>query len=113
MAQKTNPTPPTPPVVEQTTTVSGYAISILAFIPVSKKDLARQVEIPTLLLAIQSGEKTIADLSGYLVGTDMKMNFINKRFPIDEARKMLEPKATVAHEPDHEADGVSGSGDDE
>ncbi len=87
------PTTPNPLATEQTTTVSGYAISILAFIPVSKKDLARQIEVPTLLRDIQEGRKTIADLNGYLTGTEMKMSFINKRFPIAEARAMMEPPA--------------------
>lgn len=99
MAKTTTPAPQ-PAVAEQTTTVSGYAISILAFIPVSKKDLARQIEVPTLLRDISEGRKTIADLAGYLHGTEMKMNFINKRYPVGEARAMMDPAAEkVAQEP--------------
>lgn len=90
------PPAPQPAVAEQTTTISGYAISILAFIPVSKKDLARQIEVPTLLRDISEGRKTIADLAGYLHGTEMKMNFINKRYPVGEARSMMEPAAQPA-----------------
>jgi len=82
---------PVMPQAEQTTTVSGYAIQILAFIPIGKKDLEKQVAIPTLLLDIQNGHKTIADLAPYLHDHEMRQNFINKRFPIATAAKMLAP----------------------
>lgn len=88
----TTPAPtPVMPQAEQTTTVSGYAIQILAFIPIGKKDLAKQVAIPTLLLDIQNGTKTIADLAPYLHDHEMRQNFINKRFPVQTAAKMLSP----------------------
>lgn len=89
MAKPTVQTPPPPPAAEQTTTVSGYAISILAFIPVNKKDLARQIEIPTILQAVMTGEKDITALAPYLYGTEVRNNFVNKRYPASEAREML------------------------
>lgn len=98
MAKPTTATQTPTPTADQTTTVSGYAIGIFAFIPVDKKDLERQIAVPTLIRDIQNGTKTIADLAGYLHGTDMKANFLNKRFPIEEAKRMLAPPipATVA-----------------
>lgn len=88
------PTTQAPPVAaEQTTTVSGYAINILAFIPVDKKDLARQIEIPTVLQAVMTGAKDISALAPYLHGTEIRNNYINKRYPIEEARRMMEKKA--------------------
>lgn len=100
MAKPTVQTPPPPPAAEQTTTVSGYAISILAFIPVNKKDLARQIEIPTILQAVMTGEKDITALAPYLYGTEVRNNFVNKRYPISEAREMMKPRKK--HEPDGE-----------
>jgi len=91
---KTTPAP-TMPAAEQTTTISGYAIQILAFIPIGKKDLKRQAEIPILLLDLQEGRKTIADLAPYLHAPEVRQTFINKRFPITDAKVMLEPKQSV------------------
>lgn len=90
------PTAPTPIPAEQTTTVSGYAINILAFIPVDKKDLARQIEVPTVLQAVMSGEKDLTALAPYLYKPEVRNNFINKRYPISEAREMLQ--ARIANE---------------
>lgn len=106
---KTTPAP-VPVAAEQTTTVSGYAINILAFIPVDKKDLARQIEIPTILQAVMTGEKDITALAPYLYGTEVRNNYINKRYPLAEARAMMTPvaKAEARTEPTTRKPGLEG-----
>lgn len=83
------------PAKEQTTTVSGYAIQILAFIPIGKKDLKKQAEIPVLLMDIIEGRKTIADLAEHLHELDMRQQYTNKRFEIEKAKVLLGEKPTT------------------
>ena len=71
------------------TTVGGYQITLTAFIPVAPDDLKKQAEIPTILLAIQEGEKTFADLSGHLKQVEFRAPFTRKRMPEAEAKALL------------------------
>lgn len=77
------------PTAPATTTVSGFAVSILGFIPIDPKDLRKQSEIPMLLLDIQEGKKTIADIAPYLKGLEFRQQHVRKRFPLDEAAKLM------------------------
>lgn len=85
----TTPVPAAAPAATPMTTVSGFAVSLLAFIPVDTKDLRKQAEIPLLLLDIQEGKKSIADLAPYLKETELRQQHIRKRFTVDEAKRLL------------------------
>jgi len=86
--ETTSPIPPAPTAIPMTT-VSGFAVSILAFIPIGAKDLRKQAEIPMLLLDIQEGKKTIADLAPYLKNPEFRQQHLRKRFTQEEAAELL------------------------
>lgn len=110
MTKKTPPEARTAPVTPETTTLSGYAIQIMGFIPIPKGDLEKQAEIPLLLLAIQKGEKTVADLAEHLQGLEFRQQYSNKRFPVEEAARMLSG-GTEEPNSDPEASNNDGDGD--
>lgn len=85
----TTPVPAAAPAATPMTTVSGFAVSILAFIPIDPKDLRKQAEIPLLLLDIQEGKKTVADLAPYLKDTEFRQQHIRKRFTVEEAKRLM------------------------
>ena len=79
---------------ETTTTVSGHAIGIQAFIPVGKDDLEMQVKVPSLLLQMKDGtpeehSAALAELLSLAYQPDVRSQHINKRFPVSEAQAML------------------------
>lgn len=80
---------PAAPAAVPMTTLSGFAVSVLAFIPIDKKDLRKQAEIPMLLLDIQEGKKTIADLAPHLKNLEFRQQHINKRFTAEEAAQLM------------------------
>lgn len=86
--ETTSPIPPAPTAIPMTT-VSGFAVSIMAFIPIGAKDLRKQAEIPMLLLDIQEGKKTIADLAPYLKNPEFRQQHLRKRFTQEEAAELL------------------------
>jgi hypothetical protein len=95
---KTNAAP-TPAVVEQAAKiVSGYAVQVMAFIPVDKKDLRKQAEIPMLLLDVQEGEKTLADLAPHLKMTEVRQQFVGKRMTATEYAALFPSVAASADE---------------
>lgn len=81
--------PPSPPAAVAMTTVGGYAVGILGFIPVDGKDLKKQVEVSTLILDINEGRKTIADLAPFMVDVSFRQNFVRRRFEAAELSKAL------------------------
>lgn len=99
----------------QSTTVAGFQIGIIAFIPIDPADLRKQAEVPLLLLDIQEGNKSLADLAPYLKQVEFRQQHVRKRVPLDEARDLF-AEATAANEEDggEPADpenGEDGSGD--
>ncbi len=84
MTKKTAPEP-----AAATTTLSGFAVQVTGFIPIPKDDLRKQAEIPLLLLDIQEGKKTLADLMPHLRDLEFKQGHVNKRFEVSKAYEML------------------------
>jgi hypothetical protein len=130
MAPRTTTTTPVPtaaPAAEPMTTLSGFNVSVLAFIPIDPKDLRKQAEIPLLLLDIQEGKKTVADLAPYLKDVEFRQQHIRKRFTKADADKMMGPVSVfddsegMTHTPEttdldehgREEDEIPGDGDAE
>lgn len=92
MAPRKNETPAPvaqAPAAVPMTTLGGFAVSVLAFIPIDAKDLRKQAEIPMLLLDIQEGKKDISALAPYLKNVEFRQQHIRKRFTQQEADEML------------------------
>lgn len=114
MAPRTTTTTPVPtaaPAAEPMTTLSGFNVSVLAFIPIDPKDLRKQAEIPLLLLDIQEGKKTISDLAPYLKDVEFRQQHIRKRFTKADADKMMGP-ASVLDDSDQDETADDGDADD-
>ena len=69
---KTQTPAPVATATEPATTVDGFAMQVLAFIPVPRKDLKKQVEISTLLIDINEGRKTVADLVPFMKNVEFR-----------------------------------------
>lgn len=67
------------------TTIGGFAIGIVGFIPIPADDLKAQAAIPTLLLDIQEGRKTMAELIPMMKQVELRQSFTRKRVPKAEA----------------------------
>lgn len=89
MAKTPLNTPASVAPASATTTVGGFQIGIIGFIPVDPSDLRKQAEIPMLLLDIQEGRKTIADLAPHLRQMEFRQQHTRKRVPVDEARELF------------------------
>lgn len=83
----------------QTTTVAGFQIGILAFIPIDPADLRKQAEVPLLLLDIQEGVKSLSDLTPYLKQVEFKQQHVRKRVPLDEYRALISDKPAAPPPP--------------
>lgn len=59
--------------------VQGYTVQILGFIPIPKDDLRKQSEIPMLILDVQEGRKTFADLEPHLKAVEFRCNHTGRR----------------------------------
>lgn len=73
-----------------TTTLAGYAVQLTGFIPVSKKDLRKQADIPLLLLDVQEGRRPASDIIPLLRQLDIRQQYVNKRFTPEEIKLMDE-----------------------
>lgn len=80
------------------TMVHGFAIQILAFIPIPKDDLRKQAEIPLLLLDINEGKKSITDLVPHLRGIEFRQQHLGRRVTVDEAAEWKNPKIVTEQE---------------
>lgn len=80
---------PTASASTVTKTVQGFAIGLTAFIPIDPKDFRKQAEIPMLLLDIQEGRKTIADLAGHLKQVEFRAQNTRKRVTADEYEELF------------------------
>jgi hypothetical protein len=100
----------TPPAM---TMVSGFGVQINGFIPIPKDDLKRQIEVPQLLLDIQEGRKTLADLTPHLVAVDFRMQHVGRRVTVDEANAWRNPAkpADQEEEPETENEEDNEAGD--
>lgn len=100
-AETTQTSAPAAPAVTATVpgqkpqkTVSGYSIGVFAFIPVAPGDLRKQSEVPLLLLDIQEGRKTVADLAPYLKQVEFRQQHNRKRVTDEEYNALFsEPQA--------------------
>lgn len=94
---------PAAPAAVPMTTLSGFAVSVLAFIPIDKKDLRKQAEIPMLLLDIQEGKKDITALAPHLKNIEFRQQHINKRFTAEEAAQLMgtAPAKEETHTPEN------------
>lgn len=73
------------------TMIHGFAIQVLAFIPIPKDDLRKQAEIPLLLLDINEGKKTLADLVPHLRGIEFRQQHTGRRVSVDEVNSWKQP----------------------
>lgn len=91
--KKTNQpaTPPsgglTPASSPAMTTVAGFAVQIIGFIPIPRDDLKKQVEISTLMLDIQDGRKTFEALAPHLKNVEYRAVHLNRRFTVDDVNR--------------------------
>lgn len=110
----TAPAAPAPTAVASnvTKTVSGFAIGLTAFIPVDPKDLRKQAEIPLLLLDIQEGKKTIADLAPYLRQTEFRQQHTRKRVSEAEYDDLFDLKKPETEQQETEFDDEDEAGGD-
>jgi hypothetical protein len=72
---------------EPMTTVNGFAVQVMGFIPVPKSNLSEQIRISTLLLDVQEGRKSPAELIPLLREPDFRANNLNRRFPVADVNK--------------------------
>ena len=84
-----------------TTIAQGYAVQMLGFIPIHKGDLRKQSEIPLLLLDIQEGRKTIADLIPHIKDVEFRQQHVGRRVTAEQMEAWNKP----AQQPGAEADG--------
>lgn len=87
-------TPASPPM----TTVHGFAIQVLAFIPIPKEDLKKQIEVSQALIDLAEGRKTIADIVPFMKGIEIRQQHVGKRITVDEANKWKAPPAPAVEE---------------
>lgn len=113
MAKTPTATTPTPTATTApvTKTVQGFAVGLTAFIPVDQKDLRKQAEIPLLLLDIQEGKKTLADLAPYLKQIDFRQQHVRKRVTEDEYSELFQKAEAAAPEAD-QSQSDTGSADE-
>lgn len=90
---KTQTPAPVATATEPATTVDGFAMQVLAFIPVPRKDLKKQVEISTLLIDINEGRKTVADLVPFMKNVEFRQQHVRKRFTVAEVNAWARPAA--------------------
>lgn len=82
------PTPATAPM----TTVHGFAIQVLAFIPIPKGDLKKQIDVSQALIDLAEGKKTIAELVPFMKGIEVRQQHVGKRVTVAEATEWNKPK---------------------
>lgn len=93
MATAPKKTAATPAAAIAHTMVHGFAIQIMGFIPIPKNDLKKQVEISTLMLDIQEGKKSFADLATHMKQTEYRAQHVGKRVQeADAAAWFKDPK---------------------
>lgn len=102
MARKQNEQPASASIAPgpQTTTIAGFQIGIIAFIPIDPADLRKQAEVPLILLDIQEGKKSLADLAPYLKQVEFRQQHVRKRVPLDEARNLFSAPAEQEADPE-------------
>lgn len=88
MAKAPAPVQTTPPPM---TTAQGYAIQILGFIPIPKNDLRRQIEVSQLLMDVNDGKKTAAELVPHMKQIEYRQQHVGKRITVEEARAWNAP----------------------
>lgn len=110
MAPRTSAAPaaPTPVVAIPMTTVHGFAIQMLAFVPIPKDDLKKQVEVSQLLIDIKEGTKSPADLFPHMKGIEFRQQHVGKRVTVEEANSWR-THPTLALVPADEGQGDEGS----
>lgn len=90
-APKRTNTPANPPsgiapaVAPSMTMVHGFAVQIMGFIPIPRDDLKKQVEISTLMLDVQEGRKTAADLTPHMRGVEYRAVHLGRRVSAEDA----------------------------
>ena len=72
-----------------TKTVSGYGIQLNGFIPIPKGNLRLQAQLTSLMADVEEGERPFSDLFDLIQDRDMRVQAVNRRFPADEAEKMI------------------------
>jgi len=100
------------PAAAPMTTVHGFAVQILAFIPIPKDDLKRQIEVSQALIDLGEGTKTIADLVPFMKGVEFRQQHVGKRVTVEEANSwkaqaQLPLDEQTAEEKDAEAEEAS------
>lgn len=101
---KTPAPAPAPPVAIPMTTVDGYAIQIMGFVPIPKGDLRKQIEIPQLMLDITEGRKTVADIIPHMKGMETRQQYLRRRFEVAEVKAWSAPPKPAAENEKAEGD---------
>lgn len=95
------PTPAAAPM----TTVHGFAIQVLAFIPIPKGDLKKQIDVSQALIDLAEGKKTIAELVPFMKGIEVRQQHVGKRVTVAEATEWNKPKEPPKQEEQQQDDG--------
>lgn len=82
-------------VEQKRVNVPGFSIQINAFIPVPKNNLARQVEVSSMMLAIENEERPVSDVFPYLKGVEIRQQFIGKQLTAEQITEWEQTPATV------------------
>jgi hypothetical protein len=63
---------------------------LTGFIPIPKNDLRKQADVPLLLLDVQEGRKSPAEIIPFLKDLEIRQQHINKRFTPEQVAAMAD-----------------------
>jgi hypothetical protein len=94
-APKKTAAPPATAATIAHTMIHGFAVQINGFIPIPKNDLKKQVEVSTLMLEIEEGKKTIADLAAHMKQVEYRAQHLGRRVESGEAANWFKSKDQI------------------